>query len=148
LKPENLFLTSGNRSAPPLIKVLDFGVSKRVGERLFTRTEQQNIGSPQYMAPEQVQAPAHVDTRADIWSLGAILFELTSGKPAFDGPTLPAISAAISRDAPPRLRDVWAEAPPLLDKLIDKCLRKDPDARYQCVAHLSEALELVKCFEA
>ncbi len=145
LKPENLFLASDGENE--LIKVLDFGVSKRAGLHTLTR-DGEHLGSPHYMAPEQVTAAAEVDQRADIWSLGVVLFELVSGQPVFDGATIPEIlSSTLRRDAPP-LRSVQSDAPALLERVLEKCLEKSPADRFQSVRELRAALELVRDLEA
>src|ERR1700690_3412638 len=99
LKPENLFLAEfpdGRRA----IKVLDFGISKATGAwvkpvaRTLTNPSSA-MGSPHYMAPEQMTAARDVDARADIWALGAILHQLVTGHLAFDGDSLPAVCAAV-----------------------------------------------------
>ena len=90
IKPGNLFLTA-RADGTPLIKVLDFGIAKTIdGETVestaLTSSDDVRLGSPAYMPPEQLQNPRDVDTRSDIWSLGATLYELLCARPPFEGP--------------------------------------------------------------
>jgi serine/threonine-protein kinase len=94
------------------------------------------LGSPRYMAPEQLRSPRDVDVRADVWALGAILFELVVGKPPFEGETLEEIRAAVTGRPPPALPG----APPGLQSAVWSCLAKDPADRCPSVAALVEAM--------
>jgi eukaryotic-like serine/threonine-protein kinase len=145
VKPENLFLTRLEHGGD-VIKVLDFGISKlalsssiNAGPRQFVET-QIAMGSPTYMSPEQVRACAEVDARADVWSLGCVLFELLTGTTAFDAPTLMQLGVAILESEPARLRSLLSDAPPGLEAVILRCLEKDPDKRFQNMAELATAL--------
>jgi eukaryotic-like serine/threonine-protein kinase len=145
VKPENLFLTRLEHGGD-VIKVLDFGISKlalsssiSTGPRQFVET-QIAMGSPTYMSPEQVRACAEVDARADVWSLGCVLFELLTGTTAFDAPTLMQLGVAILESEPARLRSLLNDAPPGLEAAILRCLEKDPDKRFQNMAELASAL--------
>lgn len=141
LKPENLFLTT-EADGEPIIKVLDFGISKELGPapRRSITNASSAVGSPHYMAPEQMRAQPNIDLRVDIWALGAILFELVTGRPPFDAETLPAVCALVVSEEPPRARDVASGIPLGLDAVIWRCLRKDPAERYATVADLASAL--------
>jgi serine/threonine-protein kinase len=94
------------------------------------------LGSPRYMAPEQLRSPRDVDVRADVWALGCILFELAAGKPPFAGETVQEIQAAVDALPVPALPD----APPGLARALQSCLTKDPAHRCPNVAQLVEAL--------
>ncbi|GMV19333.1 MAG: serine/threonine protein kinase [Polyangiaceae bacterium] len=142
LKPSNLFLTQRN-DGRPWVKVLDFGISKASHDPLLEgtlTTSRAMIGSPMYMSPEQVRDAKSVDGRSDIWSLGVILHELLSGKPAFRGESLPAICAAIAADQPQSLSEARPDVPPELVAIVSRCLEKDPALRYQSVAELRAVL--------
>jgi eukaryotic-like serine/threonine-protein kinase len=143
LKPTNLFLAQlpdGRR----LIKVLDFGISKLVGPgsgRNAALTRSASIfGSPLYMSPEQMRSAKDVDARADIWSLGAILFELVTGRPPFLAESMPALCMAILNESPPSLHGLVPSAPPELDAVVFKCLAREVNHRFDSVADLAEAL--------
>jgi eukaryotic-like serine/threonine-protein kinase len=144
LKPGNLFLTARAGGAP-LVKVLDFGLSKilvqegEAPEASLTATGFV-AGSPYYMAPEQLRSLKNVDRRVDIWALGVILYQMLTGRRPFDGPSLTAICASISADAPASMRAFRAEIPEALDAAVLACLEKSPDRRTGSVAELAQAL--------
>lgn len=142
VKPENLFLTR-RADGSPWIKVLDFGISKAMPQATgndtsssFTQT-QNVVGSPQYMAPEQMSSPKLIDARTDIWGLGVTLYELLAGTPPFTATTLPEVFAKILRDPPPISR---SDVPRELQAVIARCLDKDVRARYATVVELARAL--------
>ncbi len=144
LKPANLFMAR-QQSGEDIIKVLDFGISKAQsgfdmpGGGGLTST-QEILGSPLYMSPEQLRSSRTVDARADIWSIGVILYELTTGIRPFDGETAGAVFAAILVEVPVPPRQVCPELPPDLERVILKCLARAADDRYQDVAHLAAEL--------
>jgi eukaryotic-like serine/threonine-protein kinase len=132
LKPANILLSNGRA------KLLDFGIAKaRVGVTPdSTMTAETSLsGTPAYMAPEQAQGRA-TDARSDIFSFGAVLYEMLSGRRAFDAPSGIETLTAVLRDDPPPL-----EAPPALSGVVKRCLEKSPTRRYQTVAELKAALE-------
>jgi serine/threonine protein kinase len=143
LKPANLFLARRSDGSVR-VKLLDFGISKLAAaagapEAAMTST-QTLMGSPLYMAPEQMRSSKNVDGRADIWSMGVILFEMLGGRPPFDGDTLPAVCARIMTEAPPSLRALRAGVPPGLEAVVARCLEKEPKQRFADVAALVRAI--------
>lgn len=141
IKPENLFLTQ-QAQGMYMIKVLDFGISKTAlprGKRDLVRT-QMALGSPVYMSPEQIRRSDQVDARSDIWAVGCVLFELITGVTAFDEPSLLELSAAILEREPVPLQTLRPEASEELERVVLRCLSKNPDERYQNVAELAVAL--------
>ncbi len=144
LKPANLFVTN-RTDGSPCVKILDFGISKMTsltGARDQTVTNTTAIvGSPLYMSPEQMKASKNVDRRTDIWSLGIILQELVSGIPSFVANTTAELCALVLTDRPTPLRTTLPDAPPGLDVIIERCLRKSPDERFATIAELALALE-------
>jgi serine/threonine-protein kinase len=143
LKPANLFCIR-RPDGVLSVKVLDFGISKMCGQ-LPTSSKSMTstaavMGSPFYMSPEQLLSSRNVDARTDIWSLGAILFELLTGRVPFDGESLPEISIKIGSLPTPRVRDYRPDVPAELELAIDKCLEKDRCARFPNIADLAIAL--------
>ncbi len=141
LKPENLFVTKALDGGAQ-IKVLDFGISKQLGNTssLALTNPSAALGSPYYMAPEQMRAARDVDCRADIWAMGAILFELVTNRRAFDGDTLPEVCSAVLAAPPRRADELDPSVPQALANAIARCLEKNPAQRFSSVLALGEAL--------
>jgi len=146
LKPANLFLTERSDGAA-LIKVLDFGISKALTPLAQETLDRQLtsatavMGSPSYMAPEQIRDASVVDRRCDLWALGVTFYELVTGRLAFEGDTLPAVCASIAADPPRPLAELAPEVPPGLVAVIERCLRKDREERFASAEELLVALE-------
>jgi eukaryotic-like serine/threonine-protein kinase len=139
LKPANLFLAK-QPDRRSIIKVLDFGISKvKDTGGALTKTATA-MGTPFYMSPEQLMNAKDVDARADIWSLGVILFELISNKRPFEGESMPEIVAKILQNERPLLRTLQPDLPPMLEDVIARCLRSDRSSRFDSVATLAHAL--------
>ena len=141
IKPENLFLSECPDGAP-IVKLLDFGISKQkdlcVDGGITGATTA--VGSPHYMAPEQMRAESNIDVRADIWAIGVILYELLSGISPFDAESMPKVCERVIGEQPPRLTEVDDETPKPLDDIVFRCLEKDRARRPADVAELSAAL--------
>jgi serine/threonine protein kinase len=144
LKPANLFLAR-QPDGSHRVKVLDFGISKAQnpfassGAHVLTSTKTV-LGSPMYMSPEQLRSSKNVDTRADVWGLGVILYELLAGAPPFGGETLGELFAAILEQTPQSLRARRSDVPPALDALVQRCLARQAEARVSDVAELARGL--------
>jgi tRNA A-37 threonylcarbamoyl transferase component Bud32 len=150
LKPGNVMLTKTGA------RLMDFGLAKEIStvkpvsaELTATMTSspatpltQQGtiVGTFQYMAPEQVEGK-EADARSDIFSLGAVLYEMIGGKRAFEGKTLVSVAAAILEKDPAPIRTLQPETPPALERAIKKCLAKDPDTRWQSAGDLASELK-------
>jgi serine/threonine protein kinase len=136
LKPENIFLTRTG-----LVKILDFGLAKyeppvideSVSPTIASKTEFGAVlGTVGYMSPEQVRGrPA--DHRSDIFSFGCLLYEMLSGRRAFQDKSPAETMAAIARDDPSELSELVPAIPPGLDRIVRHCLEKDPEQRFQSV---------------
>jgi serine/threonine protein kinase len=143
LKPANLFLTR-RADGSACIKVIDFGLSKltnprlRIGSKNTLPTDV--MGSPHYMAPEQLRAACDADERSDIWALGAVLHELVAGQPPFGGQSVPEICATVLTQPPVRISAVRSNVPQGLERAVLRCLEKNPDARYSTVLELAVAI--------
>jgi serine/threonine protein kinase len=145
LKPANLFLTH-RVDGSPFLKVLDFGISKMPrrpadGTGASPATLPSVVmGSPQYMAPEQMMSAAMAEPRSDIWSLGAIFYELLTGRIAFDGSTTTEVCSRVLQGAPLPLPQLRPDLPAGVGAVIARCLEKDCSRRYANVAELGRAL--------
>jgi len=133
LKPSNIMLTHAGA------KLLDFGLAKMCSNRVSTRDETKSaeltrkgtvVGTPSYMAPEQLQG-LDVDGRADVFAFGAVFYEALTGRRAFDGGSYAAISDAVLRARPPAIAELRPNVPTPLARIIDTCLAKDPNERWQ-----------------
>jgi serine/threonine protein kinase len=141
IKPANLFLAR-RPDGELTLKILDFGISKRlVDSALKGLTEPgRSLGSPSYMSPEQMLDASLVDQRADVWSLGILLFELLTKQCPFGGESVPQVCAAVLTALAPAPSERRSDIDAGLDVVVLRCLAKDPKDRYSSVAALAEAL--------
>jgi serine/threonine protein kinase len=144
LKPANLFLVL-RADGSDCVKVIDFGLSKLTDARVSDASAKLTLptdilGSPHYMAPEQLRFAEAVGPQADLWGLGAVLHELLTGQPPFRGETIPEICAAVMTQPPERLRSIRPDAPPEVERAVRRCLEKEPNARFASAAELARAL--------
>jgi serine/threonine protein kinase len=147
LKPENLFVVRDGR-----IKILDFGLAKLTQRRDVsdlagaTQVETQStepgtiMGTAGYMSPEQVRGQA-TDHRTDIFAFGAIVYEMLTGKRAFQKATSAETMTAILNDEPPEISQLAPDLPPAFARIVRRCLEKNPDRRFQSASDLAFALE-------
>ena len=143
IKPENLFVIGDPEH--PHLRVLDFGISKVVLDAaLQLPTEsgpnQLAVGTPPYMAPEQIRGATELDARADLFGVGCVLYELLAGKPPFERQSITGSCAAVLEDEPVPLRTLRPDVPEGLCQVISRCLCKRPQDRWQDCAELAQAL--------
>ncbi len=145
LKPGNVMLTKSG------VKLLDFGLAKAVGpvtpQQMTSFPTQQAVtqegtilGTFQYMAPEQLEG-READARTDIFGFGAVLYEMATGGKAFSGRTQASLISSILRDDPQPISQIQPMSPPVLDRIVKKCLAKDPEDRWQNAADLGSELK-------
>ena len=143
LKPENIFICRGQEEEIT-VKILDFGVS-----RLTDKEKKKNIritrsgmvfGTPRYMAPEQAKASAKHDHRADLYAVGAMLYEMLCGFPPFSSENYNELMVDILTKNPPLISEIEPSIPPAIEKVIMKSIAKSPEDRYQSAAEFIEAI--------
>jgi len=157
LKPGNIMLTKAGA------KLMDFGLARATGMvgggsgssatvAALTQsptmaqpltTEGTIVGTFQYMSPEQLEGK-EPDARGDIWALGCVLYEMPTGKRAFEGATQASLISAIMRDQPRAMTELSPMSPPALDRVVSQCLAKDPDERFQSAHDVRLALDMMR----
>src|ERR1017187_2674782 len=149
LKPGNIMLTKSGT------KLLDFGLAKLKQEAAPAIPDSQLptmksavtgegtiLGTLQYMAPEQVEAE-EVDARTDIFAFGAVVYEMATGKKSFEGKTSASVMAKILEAEPPSMASLQPMTPPMLDRVVKKCLAKDPEKRWQAASDVCDELKWI-----
>ncbi|HEY4121174.1 MAG TPA: serine/threonine-protein kinase [Byssovorax sp.] len=139
LKPANLFLTR-RQDGYPLVKVLDFGISKTMGNVENLTKTMAAMGSALYMSPEQMQQTRSVDHRTDIYALGISLYELLAGKQPFYAETLPQLCAEILTGIPTPIRQARPDVPEALAVALERAYARDRGVRYGSIAEFVVAL--------
>ncbi len=146
LKPANIMIAASGR-----VKVVDFGIAKRLGgveadmdtTAAATLTAKGvSLGTPAYMSPEQTLGDP-VDARSDLFSFGVVLYQMVSGVLPFQAATNLSLVRQIVHDTPPPLRTVAPAVPAALEAIVERCLEKNPDARYSSAASVGDALRRV-----
>ncbi|WP_438021732.1 protein kinase domain-containing protein [Sorangium sp. So ce233] len=138
LKPSNLFLVNGRMDQ---VKIIDFGIARALHATRALTAKDALIGTPEYMAPEQARASGALDVRADVFSLGCVLFECLAGRRPFTGTNFMAVMVQLLLDDAPRLSELRRGVPDALVDLVDRMLRKDPSGRPANAAALAAELD-------
>jgi serine/threonine protein kinase/tetratricopeptide (TPR) repeat protein len=137
IKPRNIIITSAY-----VVKIIDFGLARLAGRTLLTKTGS-TLGTVAYMSPEQVRGN-QVDQRTDIWSLGAVLYEMITGQLPFKSEYEQAVIYSILNEQPPSMKTLRSDVPTELEKIVETCLQKDPSARFQSMAEILTELKRIK----
>jgi len=139
LKPDNIFLAR-TPDGEEIVKVLDFGIAKiQTATVVGMTTEGTMMGTPRYMSPEQCRGAA-IDGRADIYSMGVVLYEMLAGQPPFDGETAIAVALKHINEPPPPLRQLNPNVPEAVAAVIHRALEKSPSQRFRTAQEFSQAL--------
>ena len=141
LKPGNVFLHRTD-SGDTIVKLMDFGVSKFLdGSGEAETASGILLGTPEYMAPEQLEGAHKIGPPADIWAMGSILYRAITGQQVFSGPNLAAVLRSMAVDEVKPLSQLVEGVPTQLEAVIHRCLQRDPTARFPSARALSDALE-------
>ncbi len=137
LKPDNILIAKDGR-----VVITDFGIA-RVFASVPVKTQGLPIGTPAYMAPEQVEGADNIDARADVYALGAMMFEMVTGTRAWEGDSVIVVAAARLLNPPPDPRDRRKDVPDVVADMIIKCMQRKPADRYNSMGEVMQALDSI-----
>ncbi len=138
------FRSRSDRSTSGSVKLMDFGLARTVDQTSWQTQAGTVLGTPHYMAPQQIEG-RDLDSRADLFSLGCVLFRMTTGTLPFTGPSHMSVFVSLTRDTPPNVRHLNPAVPPALAELIEQLLEKQPDRRPRSAAEVAERLTAIGC---
>jgi serine/threonine protein kinase len=142
LKPDNIFLCDDPDGGPPRPRVLDFGISKLASDTVHALTQTGMImGTPFYMAPEQIHGAKDADARSDIYAAGVIMYEMLTGSVPFQAQTFPALLYAIVHDRPTPVGTLAPRVPDALVQIVERAMARDPQERFDSMESLIAELE-------
>ncbi len=139
IKPANIMVTADGE-----VKLMDFGLVQ-IADVTRVTVEGASVGTAEYMSPEQISED-EIDSRSDIYSLGATMYEMVTGRPPFEGDNLQSILMKHKYEKPPALRSLRPDAPPALEQIVHKALAKDVSQRYQKILDLVKDLNAIGGF--
>jgi serine/threonine-protein kinase len=141
LKPANVMLTGP--AYAPVPKLLDFGIGKDLVDEEQLTASGKFVGTPAYLAPEQMRPRASVDARADLYTVGVLMFQMLTGRPPFSGAIMKTMLAVLN-EPPPKLRTLRPELSPSVEAFVDKALAKDAAHRFQTADEMNRALDALR----
>ncbi len=146
LKPENIFLCESTDGAPPLAKILDFGIAKLYepdGDVPLTKSRVA-LGTPRYMSPQQLGAPREVDPRFDVYAMGVVLYQSLTGRLPYDGAGMLELVSRIAGGNPTPLRALAPEVPPALELTVLRAMHVRAEVRHASMEELARELEVIR----
>jgi len=139
IKPSNFFITR-RPDGSNLLKILDFGISSAGGFESELTGTQTVVGTPTYMAPEQMRTARSTDSRSDIWSMGVVMYQMLAGRPPFEAESYAELVLKVNGDPPTPLHINHIQLPAGLEQIVMRCLEKDPRNRFQTVGELARMI--------
>lgn len=142
LKPDNVFLAQSTDAGHEVVKLLDFGISKIYNTQTLATEETALLGTPAYMSPEQAESrSADIDQTTDLWAMGAILYEMAAGRPAFDAQSVPSLLFKVCHRDPEPLATYRDDVPVAFEQVIARALARERERRFESAGEMSRALE-------
>jgi tRNA A-37 threonylcarbamoyl transferase component Bud32 len=135
VKPANILVTAAGTAM-----LVDFGLVRDLKTDRKERTSEKGMGTPLYIAPEQITSDHGIDARADIYSLGATLYHALAGRPPFQGSAIKEVLRKHIKEAPVPLKELWLDIPDALSDIVSKAMEKKPEERFQSVEALTQEL--------
>jgi serine/threonine protein kinase len=146
LKPGNIFLVGDtSTSSGERVKIFDFGIAKQTGNAVGIQTRAGMLmGTPMYMSPEQCRGSADIDHRSDIYSIACVMFTMVTGRPPFGRRSPRDLVMTHLREPPPLASSIAPEVPAIVDDILQRCLKKSPEDRFQSMMELGHAISVAE----